>query len=653
MIRLPAREVHLDFHTSPDIMGVGSMFDKKQFQKMLLKGHVNSMTVFAKGHHGYCYYPTKVGTQHPGMQPGFDLTGAMIDACHEIGVRAPVYITLGWSAHDAEMHPEWIARNKDGSYSCMHYDFGADAKEPKPNCSWINLCSAGGYRQYLYDLTEEVCSRYKDLDGLFFDIVFVYDACFCDSCRKGMMAEGVNADTYYEKEKRKTLQGLVDILKKSHPGASIFFNSGGADILKPQWHDLSTHYEMEDLPTTWGGYDKMPLRARYFSKSGKEYLGMTGKFHTSWGEFGGYKSKNALKYECACMMANGAKISIGDQMHPLGFLDDATYDLIGSAYSYVESIEPYCCDTTDLSTLAVMVSPVEEVNEGISRLLLDAHINFGVITKPKDMNDYHFIVVPDGVRFDAETERAVNAFLREGNKLILLGGAGLRKERDAFAFETTLKYEGKSSFDVDYLAVSDKLADGMVRSPILCYISAHKTSGGNEVLASLRNPYFNRTYGHYCSHCNTPYSLDEVSYPACVRDGNVTYVAHELAKEYKEYGVILHRNYFENVLSNAGYRDQVKTNLPVTGRVRLVEQSKENRYILHLLYAPTIKRGNVEMIEDLPVLAGITATVEVEKKIKSVCLEPQGKEIPFTQENGEIHFTLDVFSCHQIVVMNY
>lgn len=93
MKKFPIRQVHLDFHTSPDIPGVGSRFDKEQFQAALKAGKLESITVFAKCHHSMCYYPTKVGTMHPGLD--FDLTGAMVEAAHEIGVRAPIYITAG------------------------------------------------------------------------------------------------------------------------------------------------------------------------------------------------------------------------------------------------------------------------------------------------------------------------------------------------------------------------------------------------------------------------------------------------------------------------------------------------------------------------------------------------------------------------------
>ena len=82
------RQVHLDFHTSKYIPDIGVSFNKNQFQSALKKGNVESITVFAKCHNSMCYYPTKVGVMHPNLN--FDLTGAMVDAAHEIGVRAPI-----------------------------------------------------------------------------------------------------------------------------------------------------------------------------------------------------------------------------------------------------------------------------------------------------------------------------------------------------------------------------------------------------------------------------------------------------------------------------------------------------------------------------------------------------------------------------------
>ena len=42
------RQVHLDFHTSENIENIGCDFDKKQFQEALIKGHIDSITLFSK-----------------------------------------------------------------------------------------------------------------------------------------------------------------------------------------------------------------------------------------------------------------------------------------------------------------------------------------------------------------------------------------------------------------------------------------------------------------------------------------------------------------------------------------------------------------------------------------------------------------------------
>ena len=47
------RQVHLDFHTSEAITGIGSAYDRAQFQEQLRRGCVDSVTVFSKCQHGW------------------------------------------------------------------------------------------------------------------------------------------------------------------------------------------------------------------------------------------------------------------------------------------------------------------------------------------------------------------------------------------------------------------------------------------------------------------------------------------------------------------------------------------------------------------------------------------------------------------------
>ncbi len=160
MDAIPARHVHLDFHTSEHIPGVGRKFDKRQFQAALKLGRVESINIFAKCHHGWSYYPTEAGHVHPTLRR--DLLGEQIAACHEIGVRAPIYYTVGWSANDARLHSDCTIVRKDGSIPGLNPD--AKPTDRKPEFQWVAMCPSGPYRETMLAQTEEICERYP-VDG--------------------------------------------------------------------------------------------------------------------------------------------------------------------------------------------------------------------------------------------------------------------------------------------------------------------------------------------------------------------------------------------------------------------------------------------------------------------------------------------------------
>lgn len=70
----PRRQVHLDFHTQPDLKNARCALSKGAVPVGAREGNVSSITVFARCYHGLCYYPTDVGLRHPGLS--FDLTRA-------------------------------------------------------------------------------------------------------------------------------------------------------------------------------------------------------------------------------------------------------------------------------------------------------------------------------------------------------------------------------------------------------------------------------------------------------------------------------------------------------------------------------------------------------------------------------------------------
>ena len=653
----PRRQVHLDFHTSPDIEGIGVRFSKEQFQAALKRGKVNSVTLFAKCHNGYCYYPTKIGTMHPHLD--FDLLGAELDACHEIGVRAPIYITGGWSHLDSITHPEWNRRDADGSVSTVgDYDLTATPDTPKPMCCWVHLClNDNGYCRHIYELTEEVCKRYETVDGLFYDIIFIGSACYCDECVKGMREMGLDpssetdAHAYYVKKHIDFMKKCDAILKKYHPNATIFFNSGGANMNMPEYPPYESHYEMEDLPTAWGGYNKMPPRARFFKKYGKFYLGMTGKFHYTWGEFGGYKSKDALKYEICSMAQYGAGCSIGDHLYPDGEMDAVTYENIGYAYGYHEKIEEYCYGGDLVTNLGVYMDKNDPSLQGVVDILLENQLDFDFVSGG-NFDKFDTVVVPSGVTLREEDREALLAFTKGGGKLLLIGSALIKDGKHQIA--TGINGVSESKNDTDFIK-ADIDGANLPASPFLAYAPAPTvTVGDAEVISQLYPPLFNRTYGRFCGHRNTPYDKAGKGFPAMTKYGNTVYMAHDIGALYAEWGMLCYKDYMMAALVNIlGYKPVLKTSFGSAGRVTMLRQAEKSRYSINLTYATPMTRGAAQIIDEILPVHDIKIEVEIPEKVKSVKMPLQNETLEFSSSDGKVSFTLPRLHCHETIIIEY
>ena len=182
MYRLRFRQIHLDFHTSPHIDGVGADFDKRAWQETLRRGHVNSITCFSKCHHGWSYHPTRVGRRHPHL--AFDLLRAQFDACKEIDVNVPVYLSAGVDNVASHEHPEWREVSADGQYTGW--------ARRVTDAGFHKMCFHTPYLDYLCEQIREAARLFPGADGLFLDIISQNECC-CRWCLAVMAREGLDA----------------------------------------------------------------------------------------------------------------------------------------------------------------------------------------------------------------------------------------------------------------------------------------------------------------------------------------------------------------------------------------------------------------------------------------------------------------------------
>lgn len=653
------RQVHLDFHTSEAISGIGEHFRKEQFQSMLRKGHVDSITVFSKCHHGWAYHPTEANEMHPGL--GFDLLGAMIEAAHEIGVKTPVYISAGLDEKLARRRTEWLMRDAQERLS-----WRPDFMTP----GYHQFCMNTPYLDLLVAQIEEVVTRY-DVDGIFLDIVGIRE-CYCQHCVASVRAEGGDPrdksamKKLWERTYLNYGRRTNEAVHKHKPGLPVFHNGGHITKGRRDLAFLNTHLELESLPTGGWGYDHFPLSARYAQTLGIPYLGMTGKFHTSWGEFGGYKHPNALRYETALSLANGARCSIGDQLHPDGLMDEATYALIGAAYAEVEAKEPWCVDTENVADIALLSLEAHQSYErgesdrhvkadaGAVRMLLEGKLLFDVVDRDADFTRYQLVILPDAVAVDDDLRAKLAPMLQAGGKVLATGASGLAPDGGAFALRLGARHIEPNAYSPSYFRPAFAIA-GLPEASYVMYGAGQRVAlaEGGTAHGARENPYFNRDVFTFSSHQHTP-NRREADGPGMTEGEDGIYFGWNVFEDYATKGSLVLRESVLYAIDRLLPRPTVRTTLPAQGVVTVQSQPEGQRWVNHLLYAAPVKRGDgVEVIEDLIPLRNVSVEVAAPEKVADVYLAPSGEKLPFVQEEGVVRYTVPEFTSHAMVVLQF
>ena len=655
---LPQRQVHLDFHTSPHIPGIGAAFDAHEFAQTMKQAHVNSVTVFAKCHHGQLYYATEHPARHPGLPAELDLTGEQVQALHAEGIRAPVYISVLLDEFAANAHPEWIARNLDGS------NVGAQPLQ----AGWRIMDMTSPYQDYLAEQVEEVLAHFKPVDGIFFDICMDVES-LSKYAIQAMLKRGYDPENAASRKAfahwvtLDYMKRFYRMVKASAPRASVYFNSRPLAGLPDDLPSM-THVEIEALPTGGWGYMYFLKNVRYARTFGKPYMGMTARFHKSWADFGGLKPYAALKYEVCQMLAHGAQCSIGDQLHPSGKLDPAVYDLIGSVYDYAEACEPWTEGAKPLTQIGVFMADADptvyreepgNTNEGVTRMLTQLKLQFDMITVQSDLSGYQLLILPDAISVDEALAKKLSAFLRRGGSLLCSGTSGLDADLQPVLPEMGVLTQGASPYQTTYIRFGNAVGMGVPKTDHVMYERGIRMTpdAGAEVLAKVVEPYFDRNYQHFSSHAQTPPVLNPSKFGAAIRNGQVISIAYPIFKAYGTHANIPYRQLVQNCINLLLPNKLVEVSGPSTLEVSLMRKAgRKPSTIVHLLQFVAERRAPaLDLVEDIVPIYNIPLSVQADAAPSRVYLAPSHAALEFDYTDGRVTFMVPVVDGHQMVVI--
>lgn len=656
---LPNRQVHLDFHTGPSIPDVGSSFDAEAFASTLADARVNSITLFAKCHHGHLYYDTHRPERHPGLARSRHLLEEQTEACRRRGIRTPIYLSVMCDEFAANLHPDWLCRNPDGT---------TVGRTPVANTAmaWQILDMSSPYASFLEEQIAEVVGKFKPVDGIFFDMCWDQPSVSkwaIDGMRKASLNPKIEADrnTYARQVSHQYMQRYNSLLTRINGSLPrVWYNSRPKTGLAEEAKYLQ-HIEIEALPTGGWGYTYFPLNVRWARNFDLPFVGMTARFHKSWSDFGGYKPDAALKYEVCQMLAHGGGCSIGDQLHPRGVLDVEAYRLIGTVYRHVEAVEAFCDGATAVTEVAVLRDPIAGYHiapggtfEGAVRMLQQLLVQFDFLSPTSDLSRYMLTIVPEGIDLSGAAGRHLQSYLVAGGKVIIAGVKPLRTASSDLLAAAGVAAITDAGATTPFFRYASELVQGVETTDFVCYDGTLRLSpaAGARVPARIVEPYFQRAWDQFSGHNQTPPATVTEFAPVTLGSTAAAF-GFDVFAAYGTHGQADVRRLMSSILNQLLPAPLIRGELPSHVEVTVTRQLDLARTMVHVLsYAPQRRTPAIDIVEEATPLVNRAISLRASASPRSVMLQPGNCSLPFVHANGYVTTRVSSESGHDILVVS-
>ncbi len=655
MSKDPQWALFYDFHTMPAIPDVGANFDVERFTDRIAACGVDYLVFAARCNLGMAYFNTTVGIRHPSLQ--YDLIGRLAESCRAKSITFSAYVNAGLSHEEGLLHRDWTVLTPEG------YTHRPDTLDH----FFRMMCYNSPYGDHLLELVRELVSGYP-IAGLFLDCMNLCP-CVGVECIREMKERGIDWEDpvrvreFAHFSRVRMTRRIAEAALALKPELLLYFNGIPYEDQEP----YCSYYEFECLPTGGWGYESFPAVSRYLRTLGKPVLNMTGRFHQSWGDFGGIRTEASLEFDCLQGIANGMRPTIGGHLHPRGDINDAVFDLIEPIYGRLQKLDPWTVGADPIGEVAV-VMPIDPPNgidpepealadrtvKGAARMLCELKLQFDIVSAKRAWDGYQLLVLPDEVLLDESAAKKIRVHLDAGGSILSSGWSGLDREREAYVFsEWGLVFGGDHTDDPAYYSVREPLRDGIPDMPnnFYCQGTRNEAQAGTEVLATLVRPYFNRHWDGEHGHLYLPPDR-ETNHPAVTRNGNVAHISHAVFRAYHDDAPVPLRQIVANLIKSLLPNPIVRArNLPSFARVTVTGQ--RNRRMVHVLsYVPERRGPSIEMIEEPIELRDVEISLRADDAPPArVYLAPSEDPLPHVVQDGYVSVTIPVVSGYALVVV--
>lgn len=427
---------HFDFHSHKNIR-IGHKPDAAAMARTLQSCGIEEIITFAKGHDGFAYYPTRVGTAHPRMVG--DCLGDVVRECQALGIRVLAYLSFGIDGESARKHNDWAQVGPNGPLLSKDH--------------FINVCPFTPYLDKLMlPMIGEILDRYP-VDGFFFDTMGAMGICYCDCCRRefrkiaGLDIPRDAGDPNwgaYGRFRHDRAFAVVErvgrFIAARKPDAKTGFNHIGS-FFYPEKPPAGISCLTMDFATPGPQSLQASLCSAHGSTAQLPADIMSTIFNQGWADWSP-RPFAALEQEAVAVWARNCRPYIGDRLHPENRLDPISIramqfmkqvaDRVAREYPAADAKlapdilvlhEPRSIYGADMGHFAASGSSFAAV-EGAHHLLLDAGANFTLVASchlEAHLSGARLVVVPEAPFLDGATAATLRGYVEAGGRVLVVG----------------------------------------------------------------------------------------------------------------------------------------------------------------------------------------------------------------------------------------
>lgn len=634
--------IHFDFHAGKDCTEIGKTITPEMIERIIDLVRPDYLQCDCKGHPGISSYPTKVGNPAPGFVQ--DSLRVWRDVTAKRGVALFMHYSGVIDAEAVTRHPSWARVNEKGKRDkTVTSVFGPyvdkllipQLKELSDVYDVDGVWLDGECWGTEPDYGKHVLAAFQKKTGITTiprekDDPYFFE--FLEFCREGF---------------REYMRHYIDELHRHNPNFQIASNWSYTSFMpEPLTADvdfLSGDYPMQD------SVNCARFEGRCLVNRGKPWDLMAWAFSGKW-EDHARSTKNVpqLQQEAAVVLALGGGFQAYFQQKRDGAIFEWPMQLMAEVAKFCRARQLFCHQAQPVHQTGLLYSSYAYYRKskrlfgpwggeavpttGVLNALLDGQNSVEIVLEFQladgNLRNYPLIVIPEWEVLEPEFHQQLLDYVRDGGNLLLIGA----KTSALFAKELDITLQGEPEEAQRYLAHNGWMAGltGEVQSvtpgtkarPFGMLHSANEPSSPGVIAATI-----------------TPYGR-----------GTIAGVFMDMGKRYRQSRTTVVRDFLNDLVR------QLFPHPIVTVRgshsIDVVVNRINGTLAVNLVNtAGSHHDPSIYTYDDIPTLGPLEITIRTEKAPTKVTQQPEGKALPHTYKNGEIHLTLPELAIHTVIVV--